>query len=187
MTAIITFVALEVIHLEWTISQLQKIREKDLQIDDTVDVSDIKERDKQIRDVSPIRVTGRADISSSKVTFHLHLSGHLILPCSRTLVDVKYPIDIDTTETFLLKAENYDLDDDDVTVVKGDVVDLIPVIKENLLLEIPMQVFCEDYDGEDAAPQSGKDWAVVTEEESKQKVDPRLAGLANFFENNKES
>ncbi|RFU60326.1 DUF177 domain-containing protein [Bacillus sp. V59.32b] len=173
--------------MEWTISQLQKIREKELQLDETVDVSDLKERDKQIRDVSPIKVTGRADISSSKVTFHLHLSGQFILPCSRTLVDVKYPIDIDTTETFLLNAASYDLEDDDVTVLKGDVVDLIPVIKENLLLEIPMQVFCEDARSEDAAPQSGNDWAVVTEEESKQKVDPRLASLANFFDNNKES
>jgi uncharacterized protein len=176
-----------VVHLEWTISQLQKIREKELQIDETVDVSDIKERDKQIRDVSPIRVAGRADISSSKVTFHLHLSGQFILPCSRTLVDVKYPIDIDTTETFLFKAENYDLEDDDITAVQGDVVDLIPVIKENLLLEIPMQVFCEDYDSEDAAPQSGNDWAVVTEEESKQRIDPRLAGLADFFDDKKDS
>ncbi|MDQ0217189.1 DUF177 domain-containing protein [Peribacillus cavernae] len=173
--------------MEWTISQLQKIREKELQINETVDVSDIMERDKQIRDVSPIKVTGKADISSSKVTFHLHLSGQLILPCSRTLVDVKYPIDIETTEIFLLKTGDYDLDDGEVTVVKGDVVDLIPVIKENVLLEIPIQVFCEDDDSEDAAPRSGNDWAVVTEEESKQKVDPRLADLANFFDNNKES
>ncbi|PLT34314.1 DUF177 domain-containing protein [Bacillus sp. V5-8f] len=171
--------------MQWTISQLQKFREKDLHIDETVDVSDIKERDKQIREVSPIKVTGRADISSAKVTFHLHVTGQFILPCSRTLVDVKYPIDIETTETFLLKAENYDLEDDDVTVVKGDVVDLMPVIKENLLLEIPMQVFCEE--SEDGAPQSGKDWAVVTEEESKQRIDPRLADLAKFFDNNEES
>ncbi|WP_409305316.1 YceD family protein [Peribacillus sp. SCS-155] len=173
--------------MKWTISQLQKFRDRDLQIDETVDVSGIKERDKQIRDVSPINVTGRADISAAKVTFHLHLAGHFILPCSRTLVDVKYPIDIDTTETFLLKADQFDQEDDDVTVVKGDVVDLIPVIQENLLLEIPMQVFCEDVSTDEAAPQSGKDWAVVTEEENKRKVDPRLAKLANFFDDNKES
>lgn len=38
-----------------------------------------------------------------------------------------------------------------------------------------------------AAPQSGKDWAVISEEESKHKVDPRFAKLADFFDNNKES
>jgi uncharacterized protein len=173
--------------LKWTISQLQKIRDKDLQIDEMVDVTNIKEREPQIRNVSPIKVTGRADISSTKITFHLHLSGELILPCSRTLVDVNYPIDIDTTETFLLKSTGFDYDGDDVTVVEGDVVDLLPVIEENLLLEIPMQVFCEDVNSEEAAPQSGNDWTVLSEEENKQKVDPRFAKLADFFDNNKKS
>ncbi|RID87682.1 DUF177 domain-containing protein [Peribacillus asahii] len=173
--------------MKWTISQLQKIRDKHLQIDEIVDVTDIKERDPQIRDVSPIKVTGRADIGSTKVTFHLHLSGKFILPCSRTLVDVNYPIDIETTETFLFKTAGIEYDGDDVTIVEGDVVDLLPVIKENLLLEIPMQVFCEDVNSEEAAPQSGNDWTVISEEENKQKVDPRFAKLADFFENNKES
>ncbi|MFJ8244089.1 YceD family protein [Peribacillus asahii] len=173
--------------MKWTISQLQKIRDKHLQIDEIVDVTDVKERDPQIRDVSPIKVTGRADIGSTKVTFHLHLSGKFILPCSRTLVDVNYPIDIETTETFLFKTAGIEYDGDDVTIVEGDVVDLLPVIKENLLLEIPMQVFCEDVNLEEAAPQSGNDWTVISEEENKQKVDPRFAKLADFFENNKES
>ncbi|AZV42158.1 MULTISPECIES: YceD family protein [Peribacillus] len=173
--------------MKWTISQLQKIRDKHLQIDEIVDVTDIKERDPQIRDVSPMKVTGRADIGSTKVTFHLHLSGKFILPCSRTLVDVNYPIDIETTETFLFKTAGIEYDGDDVTIVEGDVVDLLPVIKENLLLEIPMQVFCEDVNSEEAAPQSGNDWTVISEEENKQKVDPRFAKLADFFENNKES
>lgn len=158
-----------------------------MQIDEIVDVTDIKERDPQIRDVSPMKVTGRADIGSTKVTFHLHLSGKFILPCSRTLVDVNYPIDIETTETFLFKTAGIEYDGDDVTIVEGDVVDLLPVIKENLLLEIPMQVFCEDVNSEEAAPQSGNDWTVISEEENKQKVDPRFAKLADFFENNKES
>lgn len=173
--------------MKWTISQLQKVRDQELLIDEVVDVTDIKERDPQIRQVSPIKVTGRADISPTKITFHLHLLGDFILPCSRTLVDVKYPIDIQTTETFLLKTDHEYIDRDDVTVVEGDVVNLLPVIEEILLLEIPMQVFCEDVNVEEAAPRSGKDWAVVSEEENKQKVDPRFAKLANFFDNNKES
>ena len=35
---------------------------------------------------------------------------------------------------------------------------------------------------EEAAPQSGKDWEVIHEQEKKDKVDPRLAGLAKFFD-----
>ena len=169
--------------MKWTITQLQKYRDKGFILDESIDCSDIMEVDPQIRDVSPIHVKGRADISATKITFHIHLTGELILPCSRTLVDVRYPIDVKTSETFLLK-EDYDyIDSEYFTVVKGDVIDLTPVIRENLLLEVPMQVFCEDANPEGAAPMSGNDWSVVNPEEQEKKIDPRLAGLAKFFDN----
>ena len=62
----------------------------------------------------------------------------------------------------------------------------MPIIHEILLLEVPMQVFCED-SSEEGAPQSGKDWAVIQEQDKKEKIDPRLAGLAKFFEQNDHS
>jgi uncharacterized protein len=98
-------------------------------------------------------------------------------------VDVQYPFSIDTTETFLLKPAAYDTEDD-YNLIDGDIVDLTPIIMEIILLEIPMQVFCDDVKNEEgAAPQSGNDWEVITEDDQKNKVDPRLAGLAKFFEN----
>lgn len=168
------------IQLKWTLSQLQKYRNKEFLIDETIRVDEIKETDPSIREVSPIHITGRGDIDSTKVTFHLKIEGHLILPCSRTLVDVKLPINVETTETFLLQDSVYETEED-AYQVKGDVVDVMPIIREILLLEVPMQVFCEDVNSEDAAPQSGKDWEVVSEEEQSNKIDPRLAGLAKFF------
>ncbi|MGG5253057.1 YceD family protein [Neobacillus sp. SM06] len=166
--------------MKWTISQLQKYRNKDFYIDETIRVDEIKESDPSIREVSPIRVTGRADIGSTKVTFHLTIEGHFILPCSRTLVDVNYPIHVETTETYLLHVSDYDVDEE-AHQLKGDMIDLMPVIREILLLEVPMQVFCDENHREGAAPQSGKDWEVVREEEQSKRIDPRLAGLAKFF------
>lgn len=173
--------------MKWTISQLQKYRNKDFPVDETVRVDEIKEVDSSIRDVSPMHITGRVDISATKVTFHLRIEGHLILPCSRTLVDVHYPVNVETTETFLLGAPDYEAEEEEVHQLKGDVIDLMPAIREILLLEVPMQVFCEDDDSKDGAPQSGKDWEVLREEEKPKKVDPRLAGLAKFFEQNDSS
>ncbi len=164
---------------------MQKYRNKEFLIDETVKADEIKETDPSIRAVSPVHITGRADISSSRVTFHLHFEGHLILPCSRTLVDVNYPVDVETTETFLLSDHEYGIDEE-VHQVKGDVIDLMPVIREILLLEVPIQVFCEDDSSQEGAPQSGKDWEVI-HETKKEKVDPRLAGLANFFNQNDSS
>lgn len=147
----------------------------------------IKETDPTIREVSPIHLTGRADISTTRVTFHVRIDGHLILPCSRTLVDVKYPIDVETTETFMLNSHDYEVEEE-VYQVTGDVIDLEPIIREILLVEVPMQVFCDDSAAqEEGAPQSGKDWEVIEEQEKSEKLDPRLAGLAKFFEDSKDS
>jgi uncharacterized protein len=172
-----------VIHLKWTLSQLQKYRNKDFLIDEIIRVDEIKQDDPTIREVCPIHITGRADIDSTKVTFHINIKGHLILPCSRTLVDVKHPINVETTETFLLTASKYEAEGE-AHQVDGDIIDLMPVIREILLLEVPMQVFCDELNSEEGAPQSGKDWVVVHEQDQTKKVDPRLAELAKFFDNN---
>ena len=172
--------------LKWTLSQLQKYRNKDFLIDETIRVDEIIQDDPTIREVSPMHITGRGDIDSTKVTFHLKIEGHLILPCSRTLVDVILPINVETTETFLLQGSVYETEEE-AYQVKGDVIDVMPIIREILLLEVPMQVFCEDVESEEAAPQSGKDWEVIHEEDQSKKIDPRLAGLAKFFDENKSS
>ncbi|MCM3706165.1 MULTISPECIES: YceD family protein [Bacillaceae] len=168
--------------MKWTLSQLQKYRSKDFPIDEIVNADEVMKLNPEIRGASPMHVTGRADTDSAKVTFHLTIKGHLILPCSRTLVDVNYPINVETTETFLLKGPDYETEEE-VHQVKGDVIDLNPILHEILLLEVPMQVFCED-SSEEGAPQSGKDWEVIHEQDKQDKVDPRLAGLAQFFDQN---
>ncbi|WP_066066474.1 YceD family protein [Neobacillus soli] len=172
--------------MKWTLGQLQKYRNKDFLIDETIRVDEIKEIDPSILEVSPIHITGRGDIDSTKVTFHLKIEGHLILPCSRTLVDVKLPINVETTETFLLQGSVYETEEE-AYQVKDDVIDCYPLIREILLLEVPMQVFCEDGESEGAAPQSGKDWEVVRDDDQSNKIDPRLAGLAKFFDQNNSS
>lgn len=160
-----------------------------MEIDERIDISEVlKKRDPQIRYASPIHVTGEGNITSEKVTFQLHVTGNLILPCSRTLVDVEFPIDIESTETFLLKPSEFIGEDEEVHQTIDDVVDLVPVITEILILEIPIQVFSENAKDDQNLP-AGNDWVVLTEDQVKQdeekaekKVDPRLAGLANFFD-----
>lgn len=171
--------------LKWTLFQLNQLQHKGLEIDETVDVSEITAHS-EIRSVKPVHVTGRADLSSKKATFHLTVEGSMVLPCSRTLVDVDYPFTIKTTETYLFQPAEYETDEEELHTVEGDIVDLIPIIKEAIILEVPMQVFSDSPDKEEAAPQSGKDWGVISEEGTQEKVDPRLAGLAKFFEKDKE-
>jgi uncharacterized protein len=168
--------------MKWSIHQLQKLQHKGLTLDETIDMSGLKEHNREIIDVSPVHVKGRVDFSSSQIVFHLHVTGSLVLPCSRTLVEIQFPFDIQTTETFLLNADWLD-GDGDFHTLEGDTLDLLPILEENILVEIPMQVFAEDV-AEDAprAPSKGQDWQVIEEVEKTEKVDPRLASLAKFFD-----
>ena len=169
--------------MKWTIHQLYQLQNKGLTFDEIVDGKEFVNTDPQIRRMSDVHVKGRADISSSKVTFHLKISGEMTLPCARTLVDVPYPFSIEATETYLFNSDADYENDGEMRIVEGEVVDLLPLIKELIIVEIPLQVFSDNQEQKGAAPQSGKDWEVVTEEEQQEKVDPRLAVLENFFKN----
>ncbi|WP_445661402.1 YceD family protein [Bacillus sp. FSL K6-3431] len=177
--------------MKWTVTELQKFRDSKLKMDEIIDVAkELKQTDPEIRDMSPVHVTGRVDIDSQKAIFHIHLSGTMVLPCSRTLVDVDYPIDVNAMETFLLNPLDKNLDEtNQYYVAEAGMIDLQPVIEELLLLEIPMQIFAEDVENDHSLPQ-GKGWELMTEEqlenERENKIDPRLAGLADLFKSEKE-
>ncbi len=176
--------------MKWSIIQLQKYRDRGLEIDEKVDLSELAELDNDIRRISPVHVKGRAEIRHDQIVFNVRATGEMIVPCSRTLVDVPYLFDIPLTERFLLKPEeegNYGAED--VHLPEGNVIDFRPILKEAIILEVPMQIFSEEADKH--VVQSGKDWAFYEDEEElpeteKPAVDPRLAGLQNFFTSDKE-
>src|SRR5699024_2638366 len=120
------------------IYQLRKLQHKEILLDEMIDMSLLKERNKEIRLVSPVHVTGRIDYSPTRIVCSLQITGTLTLPCSRTLVDVVFPFDIHTIETFLPSSEALD-DTEECHLLEGEVLDLFPVIEDNILIEIPMQ------------------------------------------------
>ena len=80
---------------------------------------------------------------------------------------------------------------DVVIVLKDDILNLADVIEDNILLQIPMQVLSVDEKRDDAVMPSGDDWSVIREEQlqknnhKKDNIDPRLAKLKNFFDEDK--
>jgi uncharacterized protein len=171
--------------LKWNVSELNKLSRRGLSFDETVNVDKITELNDEIRDVTAVQVIGRADFGSNKVTFHLNIKGNMILPCSRTLVDVNFPFNIDTNETFALSGESTEGADEELHYPSKEIVDLMPLIRENILLEVPMQIFSESNEVKPKAPQSGEGWEVITEDNQQQKVDPRLEKLKDFFDEKK--
>jgi uncharacterized protein len=170
--------------MKWSVFQLNRYRDTGITVNEKVDVSDLMERESQIRKIDTVNVTGRGDISAGKATFQLHITGEMIVPCSRTLEDVHYPLDIHSVEIFLLNENASNYEDEDFHRIDGETLDLLPYVKENILLEVPLQIFKKDIkEGQETeAPSSGNDWELVSENEKPNKIDPRLAELAKFFD-----
>ncbi|WP_368997559.1 DUF177 domain-containing protein [Caldifermentibacillus hisashii] len=169
--------------LKWSMMQLQKFRNKGLTFNEMVNLESLKNRDPQIRTISPIQVFGTAEIDSKKVTFHLHIKGELVLPSTRTLEDVQFPIDIQSTEIFMYETAEYNEDSElNLHIIHGEIIDLTPVIEELILVEIPMQVYNEEEDVSSLFS-SGRDWEFIQEadQEKQEKIDPRFAELAKLF------
>ncbi|WP_209125477.1 DUF177 domain-containing protein [Alkalihalobacillus sp. BA299] len=168
--------------MKWTIQQLNGLKSKGLTFDETLDLSEIKKIDPQIRDISPVRVIGEAIFTKNMISFPLEIIGEMTLPCSRSLLDVKFPFHLQVKEVFNL--EDYigisEDEEEDIHKVEGETIDLVPYIMEQILLEIPLQVISEDAD--EKGLQSGQDWELITEENKKDRIDPRLADLAKFFD-----
>jgi len=172
--------------MKWSLQQLSVAKHKPFTFEETIDLSSVMKLNTEIRSVSPISVKGEVVYTGSLITFKLDIDGELILPCSRTLADVKFPIDIH--ETIYFHPEDVyvtaSVDPDDIHFFEGDVIELLPAIEELVLLEIPISIFADE-DVEGPAPKSGKDWELFKKEEQKNRIDPRLADLAKFFEKKK--
>ncbi|NOS30832.1 YceD family protein, partial [Staphylococcus aureus] len=160
-------------------------------LDEAVDLESVKKRNPEIRNITPVRVTGSCTISSKKLICRFRLEGTLTLPCSRTWEDVELPFVIEADEQFSWDEEVL-ASDDEIHPVVGEVVDPTPVFEELVLLEVPLQIFSENAD--DMQEAEGKGWSYATDEvynarlrkELETKVDPRLADLAKFFESKDE-
>ncbi|MDQ0206460.1 YceD family protein [Alkalicoccobacillus murimartini] len=169
--------------MKWTLQELKVAKHKTFTINESVRFDELTKQSNEIRDMSDFRVTGEVTYPNKLITFSVRLEGELTLPCSRTLADVKWPIDISFEEHFLPDGSVMpDVSDrDEVHIVEGDLIDLTPIFEERIILEVPFQVYAEE-GTEPLAPPSGKDWELVTEDSQKDRIDPRLADLAKFFD-----
>ena len=131
-----------------------------------------------IRSVPRVHVSGEIhyDVVSERVYADLSVTGVMIVPCSITLEDVEVEFHSDASEQFSFVK----CDDADVHETKGDVVELLPVIFQLILMEVPLKVVKP---GIGEYPQ-GNGWKVIKEEdlrkEKEHEIDPRLAKLREF-------
>ncbi|MFS0672333.1 YceD family protein [Ornithinibacillus sp. 179-J 7C1 HS] len=167
--------------MKFTLAQLKKDAfNKPFHFSGEVDVSELETMNNDIRKISSVEVEGTCNMQGEQYFFRFTISGKMILPCARTLVDVPYPFEIEAEEIFSSSPYNNEDDDAEIHPIHGEVLDLMPYIKENILLEVPFRVFSDEVEKTDVL-QKGNDWEVLSEKPKEVKIDPRFKKLESLF------
>ncbi|MBC5635859.1 DUF177 domain-containing protein [Ornithinibacillus sp. BX22] len=167
--------------MKFTLAQLKKDAfNKPFHFSGEVDVSELETMNNDIRKIGFVQVDGTCNRQGDQFFFKFTIIGEMILPCARTLVDVSYPFKIEAEEIFSSSPYSNEEDDAEIHPIHGEVLDLMPYIKENILLEVPFRVFSDEVDSADVL-QKGNDWEVLSEIPKEVKIDPRFKKLESLF------
>ncbi|AIQ63909.1 hypothetical protein D3C81_328330 [compost metagenome] len=155
-----------------------------LHFHETVDVSEAVKGRKDILNVSPLSAELDAlPAGTDIVAVEGKLSGDADMLCARCLNLVKTHMDIPFAEAFKWGKEPAVPDEDedeDLIYVSDETVDLKPYVEENYLLHLPLSVLCAD-DCKGLCPTCGHNLNEGPCSCDNTVIDPRLAGLKDFF------
>lgn len=155
------------------------------QLQKALDMSHVVKERKDIHGISPLECDLTAVyVEGNVVEVTGTLSAHLDMSCSRCLKPLKRKVDIEFEETFKRidtpDEEGQNEEEDDIRFIAEDQVDLIPYIEEALLLNLPYTAVCKD-DCKGLCPSCGTDLNERDCDCEKDRIDPRLAALGDFF------
>jgi uncharacterized protein len=134
------------------------------------------------------RLTFFAALSGTDVVVRGHVRTAVIAPCARCLADTRIEVDAELTALFSKKtAESRPLpgeleltpEDLDREVYVGDTISLDEIVREQVVLEVPMQVHCSDQCPGLSVPEHvrGPSSLAAGPTVDGKPIDPRLAPL----------
>lgn len=133
----------------------------------------------EVKSVPSCHITGSLHYDGkSRVTSDLHLEGVMIVPDSITDQDLELDFETDSETTYSFEPVPADLDED-IVVVKKDIIDINPEIFQAIVYEAPMsitQLARKDYP-------KGNGWQLISDQDEKpesDEIDPRWAKLKDF-------
>ncbi|MFH5183080.1 YceD family protein [Paenibacillus sp. TAB 01] len=152
-------------------------------INETIDLTDVLKNRKDLLSFGPLQVNLQArPLEEGKAEVTGELGIDVEQECSRCLNPVKQRLEIPFHETFALAADESEPDDedDDTHYVTDEKIELMPYLIENVLLDLPFVPLCDE-NCQGLCPTCGTNRNESSCECKNDKVDPRLAGLADFF------
>lgn len=98
--------------------------------------------------------------------------------CARCLKEIAYSEEIDLQELFCFPDK--ELDDADASRIEGDLIDLEPLLRDSVVLELPFIPLCRP-DCLGICPVCGADLNEDPEHSHGEVIDPRWAGLTEWM------
>ena len=143
-------------------------------INDEVNIPKEYLENTDIKDISKVSIQGNITDNGENYELDLNIKCSLTLVCSVSLKDVLYPIDINIVENISQNNENIE----EFDKIINNSIDLVPIIWQNILVEVPIRVVSPDIEEKNIY---GDGWKFITNEEENKEIDPRLSKLKDFL------
>ena len=147
--------------MNFDIVRLNNDIDKNVLIDTTYSFSKEEMQGTDLLKLDNVKIVGELHKNVlGNIVLSVDVSGVMVLPCAITLKPVDYPFSLVIDDEIEKLYEN--IEENKVNL--QNTIDILPIIWENILMEIPMRVVSPD--AEDIKL-SGDGWKLVTDEDNK--------------------
>ncbi|CAN5433088.1 YceD family protein [soil metagenome] len=109
------------------------------------------------------------------------VSGAVVGECSRCLDPIQDTVEVDVVELFAYpdSATSETTDEDEVSRLTGDTIDLEPLVRDGVVLALPVAPLCRE-DCAGLCVDCGQRWDDLPPEHAHSTIDPRWVALAQY-------
>jgi len=168
------------------IVDLISIGESPFDFDFTLGAEEIDLDDTEARLKSPVRVIGKLVKHIAHTDVEGDISAAIELECTRCLQKIDKNFEIPFHAAFVApenstqaKEAGLQAEDLDVSVLEGNEIDLTELVREQILLNLPEQIFCRE-DCKGLCDKCGANRNLINCNCLENEVDPRWAALKNL-------
>lgn len=139
-------------------------QKKEIIIDEDIYFSKDDLKETEIIDLKNVKVKGKIYKDNlEEIIIQLQITGTMIVPCSRTLKPTEYKFESEI-------EENIEENEEKTKKIKKT-IDILPIIWENILMEIPIRIINPDAEEE---IMKGDGWELITSDNIGQNAEAKL-------------
>lgn len=158
-------------------------KESPVQLRGSINLNELQRSRQDVVNIGSAETELEAVPTAEAVVVHGTISFDVEQRCSRCLDPVKQHLDIQFQESFTTSPTAAE-QDEDLILVQEEKIELIPYLEEAVQLGIPYIPLC-DSSCLGLCPVCGNNRNVKPCDCKQEAIDPRLAGLADFFSSDK--